>query len=306
MILITGGCGYIGTALSSVLMRGGGEEFRIMDNLSGCNPLNLLFLNHVEFVWGDVRKEEDLKLAMEGVDTVVHLAARLPTAPGMIDETRTDVEDVNYLGTRNVLEEARKRDLKVLFASTCNIYGVGTDLKGDDEVKPLNPYSKSKLKAEKLCLDYHEKYGLDVRILRLASVYGYSPGVRFNLVVNYFALRAILGYNLTVFGKGENWRPFIHVEDAASAFLFLMEKGRSGEVYNVGGENFRIKDVAELVRNLVNPEVEIEFLADREPEFSYSVDFTKIHELGFRLTYTLERGIENLVGKLEVLRNLRR
>ncbi|HDN74102.1 MAG TPA: NAD-dependent epimerase/dehydratase family protein, partial [Archaeoglobus sp.] len=103
MILITGGCGYVGTALSSLLMRRG-EEFRILDNLSGCSPLNLLFLNHVEFVWGDVRKPDDLKLAMKDVDIVVHLAAKLPTAPGMIDGMDGDVESVNYSGTKNVLE----------------------------------------------------------------------------------------------------------------------------------------------------------------------------------------------------------
>ncbi len=301
MILITGGCGYIGTALSSMLMRRG-EEFRIMDNLSGCNPLNLLFLNHVDFVWGDVRKEEDLKGALKDVDAIIHLAAKLPTAPGMVDDTKEDVESVNYLGTRNVLEEARKRDLKVLFASTCNIYGVGSDMREDDVVKPLNPYSKSKLMAEKLCLEYHERYGLDVVILRLASVYGYSPGVRFNLVVNYFVLRAILGYNLTVFGKGDNWRPFIHVEDAANAFLFLNERGRSGEIYNTGGENYRIRDIAILIRNLVNPGIGIDFLVDREPEFSYSVNFDKIQELGFKPNHTLKTGVEDLAEKLKALR----
>ena len=304
MILITGGCGYIGTALSSLLMQKG-EEFRILDDLSGCSPLNLLFLNHVEFVWGDVRKPDDLRQAMEDVDTIIHLAAKLPTAPGMVDAVQGDVESVNYLGTKNVLEEARKRDAKVLFASTCNVYGVGRNLRENAEAKPLNPYSKSKFKAEKLCLEYYEKYGLDVTILRLASLYGYSPGVRFNLVVNYFTLRAILGYNLTVFGKGENWRPFLHVEDAAKAFLFLMENGRSGEIYNVGGENFRIMEVADIICNIVNP-VEIEFLPDREPEFSYSVDFSKIRELGYKPSYTIQRGVEDLAEKLKVLRNLRR
>ncbi len=304
MILITGGCGYVGTALSSLLMRRR-EEFRILDDLSGCSPLNLLFLNHVEFVWGDVRKPDDLRQAMEDVDTIIHLAAKLPTAPGMVDAVQGDVESVNYLGTKNVLEEARKRDAKVLFASTCNVYGIGRNLKENAEAKPLNPYSKSKLKAEKLCLEYYEKYGLDVTILRLASLYGYSPGVRFNLVVNYFTLRAILGYNLTVFGKGENWRPFLHVDDAAKAFLFLMEKGRSGEIYNVGGENFRIMEVADIICNTVNP-VDIEFLPDREPEFSYSVDFSKIRELGYKPSYTIQRGVEDLAEKLKVLRNLRR
>ncbi|WP_290596351.1 MULTISPECIES: NAD-dependent epimerase/dehydratase family protein [unclassified Archaeoglobus] len=305
MILITGGCGYIGTALSEILTRRG-EEFRVLDNLSGCNPLNLIFLNHAEFVWGDVRKREDIREALEGVEVIIHLAAKLPTAPGIIDDAKNDVEDVNYTGTLNVLEEARRKDLKVLFASTCNVYGVGTNLDENSIVHPLNPYSKSKLKAEELCIEYSENYGLDVVILRLASVYGYSPGVRFNLVVNYFTLRALLGYNLTVFGLGDNWRPFIHVRDAAESFLFLMDRGKSGEIYNVGGENYRIRDVAEVVRDTVNPSARIEYMKDRTPEFSYSVDFSKIQELGFCPESDLRAGIKDLASRLEALKSLRR
>ncbi len=305
MILITGGNGYIGSAISELLMRED-EEFRIMDDLSGSDPLNLLFLNHVDFYWGDVRDKEDLKKAFRDVDTVIHLAAKLPATPGMLDEVREEVETVNYYGTLNVLEEARKRDAQVLFASSCNIYGVGYKLNETSQVKPLNPYSESKLKAERACLEYHEKYGLDVKILRLASNYGYSPGVRFNLVVNYFVLRAILGYSLTVFGDGDNWRPFIHVKDAARAFLFLRNHGESGEIYNVGGENFRIKEVAETVIQVVNPSTGIDFIKDRKPEFSYNVDFTKIRETGFETLFDLQSGVRDLASRLRALKNLRR
>jgi len=305
MILITGGNGYIGSAISELLMKER-EEFRIMDDLSGSDPLNLLFLNHVDFYWGDVRNKEDLREAFRDVDTVIHLAAKLPATPGMLDEVREEVERVNYYGTLNVLEEARKRDAQALFASSCNVYGVGFGLDEHSEVKPLNPYSESKLKAEKACLEYYEKYGLEVKILRLASNYGYSPGVRFNLVVNYFVLRAILGYSLTVFGEGDNWRPFVHVKDAARAFLFLRDKGRSGEIYNVGGENFRIKEVAEVIREIVNPSADIEFVKDRKPEFSYNVDFTKIRKLGFKTTFDLHSGVKDLASRLRILKNLRR
>lgn len=146
MILITGGNGYIGTAISEILMQRG-EKFRIIDNLSGSNPLNLLHLNHVDFIWRDIRRREDLKLTFKDVEVVIHLAAKLPATPDMLDIVKDDVEDVNYKGTLNVLEKARKRDVQVLFASTCNIYGIGENLKENDEVRPLNPYFKSKLKA---------------------------------------------------------------------------------------------------------------------------------------------------------------
>ena len=264
MILITGGNGYIGMALADLLLKSG-ERIRIMDNFSGSDPLNLLYLNNntslnskIDFFWGDVRKEDDVKDAFNDIEVVIHLAAKLPTTPGLLDDVRQDVDDVNYMGTINVLEEARKRDVEVIFASTCNIYGTGQNLAENDDVNPLNPYSKSKLKAERACLEYSQTYGLDVKILRFASNYGYSPSVRFNLVVNYFVLRAVLGYPLTVFGDGSNWRPFIHVKDSARAIAFLMKKGERGEIYNVGGENYRIRDVAKITKDSVNPKVRIE------------------------------------------------
>ncbi len=302
-MLITGGNGYIGSEISEILSRVG-EKYKILDNFSGSNPLNMLLVNgNAEFIWGDVRKKEDLQKAIDDVDTVIHLAAKLPSTPGILDEADKSVEDVNYLGTINVLEIARKYDLRVVFASTCNVYGIGRDLREEDEVKPLNPYSKSKLKAERACMEYYEKYGLDVVVLRLASVYGYSPGIRFNLVVNYFVLRALAGQKLTVFGDGSNWRPFIHVHDAARAFLYFAEKGESGEIYNVGFENFTIKDVAEIVREVVN-NVQIEFIGDIKPEFSYSVDFSKMFEAGFKPRFDMVTGVRDLASRLRRIRVL--
>jgi nucleoside-diphosphate-sugar epimerase len=305
MILITGGNGYIGTEIARILLKKK-EEFRIMDDLSGSNPLNLVFLNQVEFFWGDVRKKDDLREAFEDVDTVIHLAAKLPSTPGLLDKVEEvdRIVDVNYHGALNVLEEARKRDARVIFASTCNLYGIGENLKEESPTKPLNPYAESKFQAEKACLDYSEKYGLDVRILRLASAYGYSPGVRFNLVVNYFVLRAILGYPLTIFGEGDNWRPFIHVSDAARAFLHLMDHGRRGEIYNVAQNNLRIIDVAEIVKENVN-QVDILLIKEIKPEFSYTIDSTKFLETGFEFKYDIRSGILHLVEKLRDLKGTR-
>ena len=304
MILVTGGNGYIGSELSQILSKID-EEFIIFDNFSGSSPLNVFFVNgKAELVWGDVRNVKELEAAFKDVDMVIHLAAKLPSTPGILDEVNEEVEDVNYFGTLNVLELARKYDVCVVFVSTCNVYSVGKDLREDSEVKPSNSYSKSKLKAEKACLEYYHKYGLDVKILRLATVYGFSPGVRFNLVVNFFVLRALSGKDLIVFGDGNNWRPFIHVRDAARACLFFAHHGKSGEIYNVGCENYRIREVAEIVRNVVNPSVEIHFLKDKKPEFSYHVDFTKMREAGFEPEYSLQDGVRDLAERLIKLKEL--
>lgn len=306
MILITGGNGYIGSAISELLISEG-RRFRIFDNLSGSSPVNLMFLDKkTEFIWGDVRKVDELEGSLRDVETVFHLAAKLPTAPGMMDDVAEDVWDVNYNGTINLLELARKHDIRLIFASTCNIYGTGKNLTEESEVNPLNSYSRSKLRAEQACLEYHRNYGLDVKILRLASVYGYSPGVRFNLVANYFTLRGILGYPLTVFGDGSNWRPFVHVKDVAKAFLFFEENGKPGEIYNVGGENFTIGELAEKITKIVNPNCRIIYNGNRKPEFSYHVDFSRIKKTGFKTDYNLETGIRDLYEKLSHLRSYRR
>ncbi len=303
MILITGGNGYIGTEIAKILLKKG-KEFRIMDNLSGSNPLNLLYLNQIDFFWGDIRNKEDLKVAFKDVDVVIHLAAKLPTTPGLLDkveEVAKVVDDINYCGTLNVLEEVRRKDASLIFASTCNVYGVGENLKEDSPTKPLNPYAESKLKAEKACIEYAEKYGMDIKILRLASVYGFSPGVRFNLVVNYFILRAMLGYKLAVFGDGRNWRPFIHVHDASRAFLHLIEYGEKGEIYNAAESNLRIIDVAETVKETINPKIDIEFIKEIKPEFSYSVDSSKFFNAGFKPEFDFKSGIVHLAEKLKAL-----
>jgi len=302
MILITGGNGYIGTAISEILLKES-KEFRVIDNLSGSNPLNLFYLNHIDFLWGDIIKKEDINEAFEGVESVIHLAAILPSTPGMLDEVKGEVETTNYRGTLNILEEARKRDVEVVFASSCNVYGIGKELEEDDEVNPLNPYSKSKIMAENACKEYFKNYGLNVKILRLASLYGYSPGIRFNLVVNYFVLRSMLGYPLFVFGKGDNWRPFAHVMDAARAFLSIVGNGKPGEIYNLGKENFTIKQIAEIVRQEINPDVEIGYIEKITPEFSYSVNFDKFLDV-FELEYTLKMGILELGERLKRIKEV--
>ncbi len=306
MILITGGNGYIGTAITEILSESG-MEFRVFDSLSGSSPLNLMYLSkEAEFIWGDVRDVDELNMAFKDVEYVIHLAAKLPTAPGLIDDVGGDVKSVNVGGTLNVLDLARKHDVRVIFASTCNLYGVGHRLNENSETRPLNPYAKSKLEAERLCTEYHKTYGLDIVVLRLASVYGYSHGVRFNLVANYFTLRALMNYPLTVFGKGNNWRPFIHVSDVARAFLHFLENGKSGETYNVGSENYTIGDLAIAIKEVVNPDVGLIYVEDKEPEFSYHVDFSKAKKEGFEPVYSLKKGIKDLAKKLTHLKNYRR
>jgi nucleoside-diphosphate-sugar epimerase len=247
-----------------------------------------------EFVRGDVRDAEVVERAMEGVDAVVHLAAI--TGARQSHEIRETVFDVNLAGTETVLDAASAGGVrKVVFASSCNVYGdtYAEDLDEAAETSPANPYAESKLEAERAC----EDAAVPAVSLRLATNFGYSPGVRFNLAVNSFVFRALADEPLTVYGDGSNWRPFMHVEDTARVFDAALDWEPG--VYNVGWDNVRIEDVARAVEDAVDRPVERDYLADRDPGPSYHVDFSKARGEGFEATRTLSAGVRDLAERFE-------
>lgn len=290
VVLVTGGAGYIGSALISQLNR---ERFsvRVLDDFSLSSPRNLVGGMDYDFVRGDVRDAGVVREALEGVSYVVHLAA--VTGADRTHEMRERTMDVNYGGTRTVLEEAMELGVeKLVLASSCNVYGAASrdHLTESSEVRPLNPYAESKLEAEEACMSSP----VDSVVLRLSTNYGWSPGVRFNLVVNSFVFRSVVGEALTVYGDGENWRPFMHVRDSARAFVEALawEEG----IYNVGGENYRIKQIASLVNDVVG-NVEVKYLGDEDPGPSYHVDFDKARNQEYSLNHSLRAGIHDLAGR---------
>ena len=224
-LLVTGGCGYIGSALLPQLLDDDAvEHVTVLDNLAGGTPRNLMGVGlgagtDIAFRRGDVREYGDVENAMGDADTVVHLAAI--TGAASTHDRREETFDVNYEGTENVVRAAGKLGVdNVVFASSCNLYGraSSTDIDETTEPEPLNPYAEAKLKTETRLREAQAEYGFDATALRMSTNYGYAPGVRFNLVVNHFVFRALTDRPLTVYGDGTNWRPFIHVRDAARAY----------------------------------------------------------------------------------------
>lgn len=305
-VLVTGGCGYIGSALvPQIQSREDVSGLTVLDSLSNGSPHNLIraqIADGFDFRHGDVRNYGDVESAMRGVDSVVHLAAITGAASthDRVDETYA----VNLEGTENVLKAARKLDVDtVVFASSCNVYGraMSTDIQETTEPDPINPYAESKLAAEALLEEYVEEYGIEGTALRMSTNYGYAPGIRFNLVVNQFVFRALTDRPLSVYGDGSNWRPFIHVEDAADAFVrAACEPNRWPRMnYNVGAteENYRIEEIAEIVKEEVNPAIEITYLEEKHPGPSYHVNFDRVEETGFEPTSTLREGVGDLVDR---------
>ncbi|GAB3687944.1 NAD(P)-dependent oxidoreductase [Salinarchaeum chitinilyticum] len=305
-VLVTGGCGYIGSALVPQLLTDDRvEEVVVLDSLASGSPANVAGSvgDHLEFRRGDVREYGDVESATRDVDAVIHLAAI--TGADSTHDRREETMAVNRDGTENVLTAAGKFDVEtVVLASSCNNYGrvASTDIDETAEQNPLNPYAESKVASEELLADSMAEHGFDGTALRMSTVYGWAPGIRFNLVVNHFVFRGLTDRQLTVYGDGSNWRPFVHVEDAARAYLeaALDPDTWPQQVYNVGnGEaNYRIEDVARIVREELDRELEITYLEEEHPGPSYHVNFDRLDETGFETEWTLQEGVRDIATQL--------
>ena len=303
-VLVTGGCGYIGSVLLPILREDDRvDHVTVLDSLDSGSPRALrgqLGGDDLAFKRGDVREYGDVEGATRGVDTVIHLAAI--TGAASTHDRREETFAVNYDGTENVLRAAGKLGVdNVVFASSCNVYGRAPSRAMDEttDPDPINPYAEAKLQSEALLQEYCEDHDMDGTALRMATVYGDAPGVRFNLVVNYFVFRALTDRPLTVYGDGSNWRPFVHVRDSARAYASAaLEPERWPQrVYNVGsdGGNYRISEIAELVREAVGP-VDVTYLEDEHPGPSYNVSFDRLGETGFETEWSLREGVRDIAA----------
>ncbi|MFC7235507.1 NAD-dependent epimerase/dehydratase family protein [Halosegnis marinus] len=301
-VLVTGGCGYIGSVLVPLLRDDDRvDRVTVLDDFSASSPRALfgqLGDDTVRFRRGDVRQYGDVESAARGADAVVHLAAI--TGAASTHDRREETFETNYEGTRNVLNAAGKVGVdNVVLASSCNIYGRAptTDIDESVEPDPINPYAETKYESESLLREAREEFGFDGVALRMATNYGNAPGVRFNLVVNHFVFRALTGRALTVYGDGSNWRPFVHVRDAARAYKHaaLAPDDWDREVYNVGSNdgNYRVAEIAEVVSEEVAP-VDVTYLEDEHPGPSYHVNFDRLARTGFGTEWTLREGVRDL------------
>ncbi|KXH74453.1 MAG: hypothetical protein AM326_00195 [Candidatus Thorarchaeota archaeon SMTZ-45] len=313
--LITGGCGYIGSLLIRKLPFAFNEKTNvtILDNLSSGKEYvlaNLPSKAKYKFIKGDIRKKEDLQKALDKTDVVIHLAAL--TGSNNSFNLQDLFRQVNYEGTKALMETCLKHGVeRVIYASSCNIYGgklEKTKITEQSAINPPNPYAKSKYNGELECLKYFRKNKLPVTCLRLATNYGWSPGIRFNLTINLFTFKALIGDNIPVFGSGDDWRPFIHVQDTVRAIIMTIKAPEdvvNGEIFNVGSneENYRINQIAEMVKDAVVNDVEIVYIRKDDPPCTYNVDFSKIKSiLGFDANFSVLDGIKEIADRFQQLR----
>jgi len=274
-VLVTGGAGYLGSTLVTELIKRG-HQVRVLDNLLyGANPIKDIVNNpNFELIEGDIRDMRVVVKCMKDIDTVIHLASLVGEPASKLD-SRTTME-INYLASRNLADLAKLYNVrKFIFASTCTVYGAQPAKKLTEKsiVKPVDLYGETKLLSEKAIFKAFQK----PTILRLSTLFGLSNRMRFDLAINLFAAQASNNEKLTIYG-GDQYRPFLHVSDAAQAFILAFEKNLSG-IYNVVGENVKIEDAAFMVQKQIP--VKVEYSKTIIDKRDYIVSGEKFNKEGF-------------------------
>jgi nucleoside-diphosphate-sugar epimerase len=290
---VTGGAGYLGSMLTRALLARGHRVCVLDAQLFGGSGLgDLAGEERLEVIRGDTRSIADLSRAFRDAAAVVHLAAIVGDAACQVDPDVTWT--TNLQATKLVLEASRHYGIpRLIFASTCSVYGASDDLLLNEGsiLQPVSLYAKTRIESELIVLGANGP-DLVTSCLRMATLYGQSARMRYDLVVNIMAARAVRERVVTVFG-GEQWRPLVHVADAAEAFALALEAPAEvigGEVFNVGSndQNFRIKELGARISRVFD--VPVETRAPSADDLrNYRVAFDKVtHHLGFAARRSIE------------------
>ncbi len=304
-ILVTGGAGYIGSVLVDKLL-GKGYGVRVLDCLFfGEEPIKKHLKNpKFELLKGDIRNLNDFPDLLKDVDAVVHLAS-LSNDPAC-DIDPQDTIDININASVKLAELCKKNKVgRFIFSSSCSVYGAGEDIILDEhsEKAPLSLYAKSKIDFENKLLDIMDKDFSPV-ILRNGTIFGLSPRMRFDLIVNVMTKYAVTKKKVFIVGGGSNWRPLMHVDDAANAIIIALEapiEKVMGEIFNVGSNdmNYRVKDVAAIIKKVL-PSIEVEYTTSDVDNRSYRVNFDKIaNKLGFKAKKSVEDGVKEMARAID-------
>ena len=303
-VLVTGGAGYIGSVLVAELLRQG-YGVRVIDNLSWGGESLLPFFNHpsFEFYQGDIRIEQDVRNALQGIDSIIHLAA-IVGDPACKKEPEV-AQDTNLKASIQLFESAIKHNVsRFIFASTCSNYGrMSHDqlqyCTEDSPLKPVSLYAELKVSFEKYLLGSHSD--ICVTSLRFATAYGLSPRMRFDLTVNEFVRDAVYGKKLEIFGE-HFWRPYCHTKDLARCCVQILQAPQQSinrQAFNVGDdlENYQKKTLAGYIQDHIK-DFKVTYIKKDEDPRDYRVSFQKIKDLGFTITKRLPDGIQEIIAAL--------
>ena len=299
--LVTGGAGFIGSNLIDKLLKLNQKVICLDDFSTGLKSRILNWSNNplFEMIEHNITQSIDIK-----ADRIWHLAC--PASPIYYQKNPIETAKINFLGTLNVLEIARKNKSKILFASSSEIYGdTNSKLQSESIFGNINPigkrscYGEGKRIAESLCYDYMRTHNLDIRVARLFNIYGPMMSDRDGRVISNFINQALHNTHISIYGDGSQTRSFCYVDDVVEGIIKLMDSNYKKPV-NIGNphEEYRILDLALLVKEKINSEVKIEYFPiseddpkSRRPDISIANNF-----ISWSPKISLNKGLEYTIN----------
>jgi len=300
-ILITGGGGFQGSHLAEHLLAQG-HQISVLNTFSERSICNLSKIkDKINLIWGSITDKELIEKTVRGHDVVFHLAAHIN-----VDESLKDPVVffyANILGTYNVLEAIRKNGGRLIYASTCEVYGDGHNLKEGElldeaaELRPNSPYAASKASADRICYSYYRSFDLDVTIVRPFNVFGErQKSGRFGALIPILTARALKGEDLAVFGTGEAVRDYSHVSDTIRGYdLVLNNQNLKGKVINfASGQNTSVIDIANYIAAKFG--VKVAHAAPRPGEVTrFPADIFFARSLGYKSAVSIWQGLDRYI-----------
>ncbi len=299
-ILVTGGAGYLGSVLLPKLLARG-HRVRVVDlGYFGVSHLRSLRPG-IELIREDIRlfcdDRSECERVLKDIGCVIHLAAISNDPSAELNPELTN--QINFKATQALADAAKEANIRFLFSSSCSVYGEAPgQVDETGPAKPLTVYAKSKVDSEQLLTSMATPSWRPV-ILRNGTLFGYSPRMRFDLVVNIFAFMGVLYNELRIFGDGQQWRPFLHISDCARAFIHFAESGKTDHLmYNIANENLRVVDLIEIFKRIL-PKAVPKFVsvADQDSR-NYHVSTKRMREAGFVPKVTVDLGAEEMVDAI--------
>lgn len=299
-VVVTGGAGYLGSVLVPILLEEG-RQVTVLDRFYfGKDSLaEHMQKTNLKISEIDISHHENIPSLFKGVNSLIHLASISNDPSGDLDPNLTI--QTNFLATMSLARRAKIEGVKqFVFISSCSVYGASGDafLDEQSEVGPVTLYALSKLQCENELLALADSK-FSVTILRFATLFGYSPRMRFDLAVNVMAKRALEGKSILLFGDGAQYRPFLHVKDAAEAIRLVLREDKSitnKQIFNVGNSslNFMIKDLVPVIQSYFK-DSKVEKVENNKDNRSYRVSFKKFERIcGFQPQHGIESGVKEI------------
>jgi nucleoside-diphosphate-sugar epimerase len=301
-VLVVGGAGYLGSVLTGKLLRRG-FRVRVLDSfIYGRRSLDLLSSDkNLEVIEGDLRNIHTCVSSLAETDAVILLAAIVGDPASKARPTETI--ETNVLAAQALASASKLHHInRFLYASTCSVYGIGGKML--DEEAPLNPvslYARTKIESEKIILSMGDEY-FSPTILRMGTLYGYSPRMRFDLVVNTMSMKSFVDGEIKVYG-GKQWRPLLGVDDAAEVYVRCLDinpQDVGNKVFNVGSDNqnYQIDHVAEIIGSALGG-IPISRDNSNLDTRDYRVSFSKLRQvLKFEPQQTINGAARDILEKL--------